>query len=263
MAPSSPVRQGLAPRFGLPAGIMVAGAVILVLQVVFDRAVLGPLGLVGLVVPAIAVVRSIGRRGVGLPERVLATLTIAVVVAVLAGVLTAFSPRGLDASSVAVIELAVTVAAILVSSRRGGSVVRRRARPAKVEDRDQGPLDGWAVAGIGLILGLAGVEIAIWAAATQPSQGYIQFWSVPPTGSSAATVNVWNASGAPASCDVSIDRSGASQIIHGGTLADGQGWTAPLPSAAAGDTTPWHLYLECTSPGANPVYRQLLIDPPA
>lgn len=251
------------PRPRLLPSLVVIGTALLLFQIILNRAILGPVGLIGLMVPAIAVVRAVGGGPVGWPERVLAAIAVGMAVAVLAGVLTALSPRGLDASSVAVIELAVAAAAVLVVNRRAAPIAHRHRLAVGTLLRRRADGRAWTLAASGLVLALAGVAVASWAAASQQYGGYVQFWSEPATSTTAASVSVVNASGAPMSCDIAIERTGGGEILHAGVLAEGQGWSAPLPRASAGETAPWLLDLICSSPGASPVYRQLSVDPPA
>jgi hypothetical protein len=261
----------MAARDRLPSLVMPAligiGLAILVGQLVLDEPIAGPLGLLGLLPAAIAIVRVLGGGSVSAPERALAVTAATLLVAVFAGIVTALSPRGLDATSVAAVELGVTVAAGVAGRlrQRPGAVGRpRRLGRWAIRFGDiRGSAGPWALIAGGALLGLAGFGLATWSAATQDYGGFVQFWSLPASAGRAATVGIMNSSGRSLTCDVAIDRPGQGPFLtHAGLVADGQGWTADLPTAQPGETAPWQVYLECTSPDANPLYRLLKIDPP-
>jgi len=264
-----------------PLGLLVAVSMgALAAQLVLGRD-LGPLGLVVLLVPGFAIVEALRNGPLPWADRLLAGLTAAVVIAMAAGIGTALAPRGLDASSVAVVELGALVAAVLVPGfRRRRSAVEPEAapvaRPAHAHPAPAHPAPGarperarvlrpasLAFVVLGLVLGGAGFAVATRAEATQDFGAFVQFWSLPSSPGHAALVGVRNATGESLTCVIAIDRPGQEgAVTNVPTLADGQTFSASLPSGQASEVAPWQLILHCTGTDGQAFDRQLAIDPP-
>jgi hypothetical protein len=249
--------------------LLLVSLVALVLQLVFDQPIVGALGVVLLGVPAYALTRTAGPRPLGRPEILLVTLGGAVAINVLLGTVASLFPAGLSARSVAVLELSILAAIALswgrTSPARLASINSRAGEGASTAPRRGGRLPRAStvlLGGVGLVLGGAGVAIAARSADDQAHPGFVQFWSLPGTGGSAATVGITNQFGVQLDCTVAIDRPDRPGLTwHPAALASGQTVVGLLPTAAADETAPWRLALSCA--GVNPpVERQLNIDPP-
>jgi hypothetical protein len=244
-------------RIGLPL-LLLAGAIALSLQVALDRPVLGGLGLLLFVLPGYAIVRSTGPRPLAWPEVVLAVLGATLAITVLAGVVAGLLPSGLQAGSVAILEL-LLLAAIAIIRLRGEGWEERSWRQV----RRPLAIGGIVLAGAGATLAAAGLGIAARAATEQAYPGFVQFWSLPPAGAAAASVGIRNLSGSPLSCGVAIDRPDRPGLTwQAGDLAPGQGVVGSLPRAEPGEAASWRLALTCVDPAGQAIERQLSILPP-
>jgi hypothetical protein len=287
-------------RLWLASLIVVAG-VVLVGQMVAGRDLIGPLGTLVLPVPALALAAMLGATRRAWPERLLTCLALIVALLVLAGIVAALSPRGLDARSVAAVELGLVAAAVVAWVGLGADRSRDRsdtrapasagrqagasaaasagtragvsalssptARDGTRRRRPSRPrlvlgIGSVALVLLGLVLGGAGYAIATQAAHAAADVGVVQFWSTPATTGREAQVGVGNQTGETLSCSVQITRRGhGTAKVTISPLAPGQSWSSGLPPADASETTLWQLDLTCTGDQGE-ITRRLLIDPP-
>jgi hypothetical protein len=254
-------------RFWPVLVIIVAGTA-LAAQMVLGRDVVGPFGLLVLPAPALALAAMLGAGRRAWPERLLVCLALVVALSVLAGILAALSPKGLDARSVAAIELGLLAAAVVIGIGRGAD--RARSRSGSTRGRTPAPRGRFVVniSSVALVLGgvaLGGVAYAMatQAASAQADVGVVQFWSTPAGGGRPAQVGMANQTGGTLSCSVTITRRGhGTARVTISPLAPGQSWTSGLPSADASETALWQLDLACSG-APDQIQRHLLIDPPA
>lgn len=228
------------------------------IQLVTNRPVIGVAGLLLLAVPGFVLSQSFASRSSSWPEVALTTVGATLVLMVFVGVAAALSPHGLDSSSVAAIELWVlSVASILwlVRSRRELSTPARpriSIRPGSI-----------ALVALGGLLGAAGFVVATRAAETQPHEGYVQFWSIPPAAGADALLGIENASGGPLDCKVTITLPNESKIeVNIGTVRDGESLIRMLPRSEANTKAQWDVSLHCGGLDGSTVERRLTINPP-
>jgi hypothetical protein len=239
--------------------LLVAALAAFAAQLAFDRPALGALGLLLLAVPGYAISRSIGPRPSSWPEILLVTLGATLAIMVVGGALAGLSPAGLDARTIAVVELVVLAAIAIAWLGRisRGRVGRRQPGGRRIA------LGSLFLAGVGLVLAGAGVAVATRAAQDQQRPGFVQFWSLPARPSIGASVGVRNMSGVPLDCAVTIDRPDRLGLAwNAGRVAQGQTVLGLLPQAEADETAPWRLALSCTGAGDAPIERQVSIEPP-
>jgi hypothetical protein len=231
----------------------------LVVQLLTNHPAIGPAGLVLLAVPGFVISQAITPRRLGWPHVLLTTLATSLVLAVLIGIMVAISPYGLDSSSVANVELVVLLLAATIWLGNW-----ERGQPSLSHVRIRVPPGPFFLIGLGLTLGGVGFFVATQAAQGQVSAGFVQLWSVPPRTGTDQLVGVRNATGAPLSCQVAIDRPGEPryewEIV---AIDDGQTWQRKLPENASADPRPWEISLLCASPQGSRFDRRLTIDPPA
>jgi hypothetical protein len=251
-----------------PALLIVVAGFALAVQIVLGRDLVGPFGLLVLLAPPLALATMLGAGRRAWPERLLVCLALAVALTVLAGILAALSPKGLDARSVAAVELGLLAAAIVVGIGPGAD--RARRRPGSTKGRAPAPLRALVgnASSIALVLGgvaLAGVAYAMatQAANAQTAVGVVQFWSTPAAADRPAQVGMANRTADTLSCSVLITRRGhGTARVTISPLAPGQSWTSGLPPAEASETALWQLDLTCKG-APDQIQRRLLIDPPA
>jgi len=257
----------------LPFWVAFVASAVLVAQLIIGRDPLGLVGLATLIVPGIALTAALGASGASRPERLLAAVSLSLALTVLTGVVAALSPQGLDARSVAVVELGILGASFLAWLVRRWENRRRTKRvAAPAANRAGGTGRGHRLVGVGagtaglvvlgLLLGGAGYAVAARTAQTQDYGGFVQFWSTPPEPGRPPEVSVVNQTNFTLACSIEVarpGRGGASVFID--ALAPGQPWVAQLPSADPGETAAWQLGLRCTG-APDPIERRLRIDPP-
>lgn len=240
---------------------------VLVAQLLLGRQPLGLAGALVLLLTGVVLMAALGVSRISRVERILAAVSLGLASTVLVGVAAALSPQGLDARSVAVVELGLLAAAFLAWVVRGSGGRRPRVRSTG----DVGPPPaGRGIAGAGTVLlvglGLAlaavGYGIATRAAHAQDYGGFVQFWSTPAASGRPAEVGIGNQTRDVLACAIEITRpahGGASVLID--AIQPGQPRLAALPVADASETEPWQLTLRCSG-AAQPIERRLLIDPP-
>lgn len=240
--------------------LLVVALAAFALQLAFDQPVAGVLGLLLLAVPGYAISRTIGPRPSSWPEILLVTLGATLAIAVLGGTVAGLSPAGLDARTIAIVEVAVLAAIAIAWLRR---VLRGRISLTGRLPGHRVALGSLFFAGLGLVLGGAGVVVATRAAQDQQRPGFVQFWSLPARPSIGASVGVRNLSGGPLACTVTIDRADRQGLEwNAGAVAQGQTVLGLLPPAEADETAPWRLELSCSGAGDAPIERQVTIEPP-
>jgi hypothetical protein len=234
----------------------------LVVQLVADDPALGVVGLILLAVPGFAITQALGPRPRSWPQVLLTTLGTSLVLAVLTGVIVAISPYGLDASSVAAVELlALSAAATIWLWRRMRGEMREvnRARP-----RIRVGPGSLLLVVLGLALGSTGFVVATRAAQDQTYPGFVQFWSVPPRTGAAELLGVRNATGLTLDCQVAINRPDQPEYDwHIGAIDNGRTWLGQLPRTEVTDSRPWQISLHCAAPDGSTFDRRLSLDPPA
>lgn len=231
----------------------------LAFQLVTDHPPLGVVSLILLVVPGFAMSQAFAPRPLSWPQALLTTLGASLVLAVLTGIIAALSAHGLDASSVAAVELVtLSVAAI-------GWLWRLRLGRANWAPRvaTVGPGSLLLVV-LGLALGSAGFVVATRGAQDATYPGFVQFWSVPPGTGADALLGVRNATGLALDCQVAINRPDQPEYDwHIGAIDNGQAWLGQLPRTEVTDTGPFQISLHCAAPDGSTFDRRLSIDPPA
>lgn len=231
----------------------------LAVQLVTDHPALGVVGLTLLAAPGFVISQALGPRRLGWPQVLLTTLGTSLALAVLAGIIVAISPHGLDASSVAAVELVALSAAATMWLWR---LMRREVNWAPPRIR-VGPGSLLLVV-LGLALGSAGFVVATRAAQTQVNAGFVQFWSVPPRTGADELLGVRNATGLALDCQVAIDRPDQPEYDwHIGAIDNGQAWLGQLPRYEVTDKRPWQISLHCAAGDGSTFDRRLSIDPPA
>jgi hypothetical protein len=258
------------------AAIIAAAAIVFASQAVADRAILGIAVVPFLAVPGILLGEALGASTRPWAERILIDIVWLIAVAVLAGIVTALSPRGISASSVAAVELAVLALAAVAWLRRRSAARRRRRRgraltawTARWRDaRLDGRMDtrievrSVAIVLLGVFLGAAGFAIATRSAEAQNVAEVVQFWSVP--GADGHTVlGVANDSTYALDCTITFIRPQFQpEAVRLGTLAPGQQWHGQPAPAEPAETAPWRLVLGCVTSSGEHVQRTLTIAPP-
>ena len=231
----------------------------LAVQLVADHPALGVVSLILLAVPGFAITQALGPRPLSWPQVLLTTLGTSLVLAVLTGIIVAISAHGLDASSVAAVELVALSAAATIWLWR---LRRREVNWARPRIR-VGPGSLLLVV-LGLALGSTGFVVATRAAQDQTYPGFVQFWSVPPTTGADALLGVRNATGLALDCQVAINRPDQlGYDWHIGAIDNGQTWLGQVPRTEVTDTRPWQISLHCAAPDGSTFDRRLSIDPPA
>src|SRR5207248_9753836 len=137
---------------------------------VAGRPIGGPIAILVLAIPGVVLAEALGGARRPWPERILSAAAAVIVVSILAGVGTAISPRGLDASALAAVELlVVAVAAVTWLWRRPRRKGRRRSPAGRRRLRSSVPMGGGSVAMVvlGMLLGAAGFAVATRAAQAQ------------------------------------------------------------------------------------------------
>jgi hypothetical protein len=232
---------------------------VLVVQLVTNRPAIGGSGLIVLLVPGFVASQALSPRPLSWPEVLLTTLGASFVLAVLAGIIAALLPYGLDASSVAAIELVAfsAVSTIWLLRLMGGNVgwsrPRISVRPGSL-----------MLVVVGLVLGSAGFIVAVRGAQDQPQTSFVQLWSVPPPSGESQVLGLRNATGSAIDCQLLMDRAGQPEYDwHVSALANGQSWLGQLPRRDASSAGTWQISAHCTGPNGSTFDRRLSIDPPA
>lgn len=243
----------------LNATLIVVAAAGFTVQLIAGRPVLGPLGLVLLGVPGFVISRTVRPVPLSWPEVALVTLGTTLIMSILIGVVTALSPRGLNATTVAATEL-VWLAFAAVFFARSTPARAPRAR-VQIRVRPGSVLAVWA----GLTLALAGFFVAARAAETQEQQTRVmQFWTVPSTPGGEPVLGLRNATGASVDCSIAVSRPKLPEIdLDVGTVDDGQSWSGPLPARDVTDASRWQISLHCDGADGFAVQRRLFVDPEA
>jgi len=247
------------PRSRIASALIILLAVeVLAIQMVTNRPALGIVGLAFLAVPGFVISQAVGPRPLGWPQVLLTTLGMSIVLAVLIGIIVALSPHGLDASSVARVELVALVWAATIWLWRQVRGERSSVHaPLRV---DHGSL---LLIGLGLALACGGFLVASRAAQAQSYTGFVQFWSVPRGTGVDEILGVRNETGVALDCQVAIDRPDQPAYDwHIGAIDNGQDWLRPLPRIGATATGPWRISLRCAAPNGSTFDRRLSIDPP-
>jgi hypothetical protein len=248
------------PRSRVAATLLILVTLgLLAVQLVTNQPALGGVGLVLLLVPGFVVSQALGPRPLGWPEGLLTTLGASLVLAVLAGIIAALLPHGLDASSVAAVELVALSAASTIWLVRlmGHDVTWGRLRISV------GPGSLLLVV-VGLALGSAGFIVAVRGAQDQTYTSFVQLWSVPPTSGADQLLGVRNLTGIAVDCEAVILRPGQPEYDwHIGAVANGQSWLGPLPRRDGSSPGLWQISVHCAAPDGSTFDRRLSIDPPA
>ena len=232
---------------------------LLAIQLVTNQPLLGGLGLVLLLMPGFAVSQALGPRLLGWPEVLLTTLGAALALAVLSGVIAALLPPGLNASSVAAVEIvAMSVASTTWLVRLTGGDLRW-VRP-RITVRPGSLL----LVVAGLALGSAGFIVAVRGAQDQAQTSFVQLWSLPPASGGGQTLGLRNATGVAIDCQAVILRPGEPAYNWPiGAVANGQSWLGQLPQNDGSGSGLWQISVHCTGPDGSTFDRRLNIDPPA
>jgi hypothetical protein len=243
----------------LSAVLLVVAAAGFMVQLIAGRPVLGPLGLVLLGVPGFVISQTVRPVPLSWPEVALVTLATTLIMSILVGVVTALSPRGLNATTVAATEL-VGLAFAAVFFARSTPPRARRAR-IQIRVRPGSILAVWA----GLTLALAGFFVAARAAETQEQQTRVmQFWTLPSTTDGEPVLGLRNATGASVACSIAVSRPKLPEVdLPVGTVDDGQSWSGPLPARDVTDASRWQISLHCAGADGFAVERRLFVDPEA
>ena len=267
--------------------LLALGAV--AVQLVTDQPPLGVVSLILLPVHGFVITQALGPRPLSWPQVLLTTLGTSLVLAVLAGIIAAISAHGLDASSVAGVELVALLGAAIIwlwRLRRGELNLARRklgdqrryehavflgshgqpdlSAPPSRRPRIRVRTGSLLLVVLGLGLGSAGFVVATRAAQDQIYPGFVQFWSVPPRAGAEELLGVRNVTGLALDCQVAIDRPNQPEYDwHIGAIDTGQAWLGQLPRTAVPDTGPWQISLHCAAPNGSTFDRRLSIDPPA
>lgn len=238
--------------------LVVAGAGFMV-QLIADRPVLGPIGLLLLGVPGFVISQSVRPVPLSWPEVALVTLGTTLVFTVLVGIASALSPKGLGSQTAAAIELVPLglAAAALARSRRSKApraALRSQARPGSV-----------LAAAVGLALAGAAFVLATRSAQTQQQQvSVIQFWTVASATGGDPLLGLRNATGAGLDCSVAVLRPERTEVhLPVGAVDNGQSWSGELPPRDASDTSRWQISLRCVAADGSAVQRRLFVDPAA
>jgi hypothetical protein len=234
----------------------------LAVQLVADQPALGVVSLILLAVPGFAITQALGPRPPSWPQVLLTTLGASLVLAVLTGIIAAMSAHGLDASSVAAVELVALSAAATIRLWR---LMRGQMRSEMNWARPRiGVRSGsLLLVVLGLALGSAGFVVATRAAQDQTYPGFVQFWSVLPRTGADELLGVQNVTGLALDCQVTINRP--DQPVYDwdiGAVGNGQTWLGQLPRTEVTDTRPWQISLHCAAPDGSAFDRRLSIDPP-
>jgi hypothetical protein len=248
------------PRSRVAATLLILVTLgLLAVQLVTNQPALGGVGLVLLLVPGFVVSQALGPRPLGWPEGLLTTLGASLVLAVLAGIIAALMPRGLDASSVAAVELvAFSAVSTLWLLRLVGNNVHWARPRISVE-----PASLLLVVG-GLALGSAGFIVAVRGAQDQTHTSFVQLWSVPPLSGGSQVLGLRNVTGLALDCQVVIDRPALPEYDwHIGAIANGQSWLGQLPRPEGSNLGSWQISARCAAPDGSTFDRRLSIDPPA
>lgn len=239
------------------AAIIGFGVGALAIQWITNRPALGIAGLLLLAVPGFVISRAFGVRALDWPQILLATIGTSLVLAVLIGIVLAISPYGLNASSVAAIELLAAIAAVIpwLWYRSYGD-----RTPARLPIRfAPGSL---LLVSLGLGLGGAGFVVATRAADDQDYARFVQFWSVPATTGADQLMGVRNSTGFSIDCEVAID--GPHQTTYNwriGAIDNGQAWLGQLPLAEAPDAGRLDISLHCAASDGSTFNRRLSANP--
>ena len=242
-------------RFVTPLLIVVAG-VGFTAQLYAGAQVLGPMGLLLLGVPGFLISQADRPRPLSWPEVTLVTLGATLIITVIVGILSAMSPRGLDATSTAASELLVLGAASLAF------VVRSRGRAAQPRIRLRVAPRSIVAGAMGLILAGAGFVVATRSAQTQQDASVMQFWAVASTPGDEPTLGLRNATGTSVDCSIAVtrpDREGFDVAV--GAVADGASWSGALPAREVSDTSNWQIALQCHGDDRLAIQRHLFVRP--
>src|SRR5439155_24935749 len=134
--------------------------------------------------------------GRGWPERLLSAAALVLVVSIFTGIIAALSPRGVDAATVAAVELVVLALAAVARLWRRPRNRRAAAgtdlpvpRPARRPRLGIGR-GSVAIVVLGVLLGAAGFAVATRSAQAQDVPEVLQFWSIPgPSGHTEVVVD--------------------------------------------------------------------------
>jgi hypothetical protein len=239
-------------------GVVVAvfAAAVYLIQVITGRPPIGALTIALFVIPALIATVALAPSSWAWPEMTLVTLGWTLAQVTLTGLITALSPHGLNASSVAAVQLvavAVTTAGWLWRSRPPRwPTLSIRLHPGSI-----------LIVAIGVALGATGIAVASQAAQEQDYETFVQFWSVPTTSGEGQLVGIRNATSLRLDCAVTLDRPSQPAYnwpVQG--LNSGQAWQSQLPRSTVPTTGPWQLTLHCAGPDGSLIDRRLIIDPP-
>lgn len=236
----------------------IAAVTAFVVQYLTGTPIAGVAGIAALLVPGFVVSSGLLGPKRSRLEAALVTVAGGLAVTVLVSVAAAFTPRGLDAGTIAVFEY-VTLAGLflawLFAAPRSGPAPARRVRPVTL------PSLVLVLTGVGL--GSLAMVVAGGAARTQEYAGYLQLWSGPSPDTSQRVVGVGNTTGALLECELEVTRGLLSPVQYSiPDLADGESWLAALPDPATGDDREWLIQLDCTSDDGVTFERRLHVDPP-
>jgi hypothetical protein len=226
-------------------------------QLITGKPVLGPIGFLFLGVPGFVISQTVPPVPLSWPDVALVTLGTTLVLTVLVGIVTALSPRGLDATSAAATELlALALTSLAFLARSTGSGARRA--PFRIQ---VAPGSILAVT-IGLILAGAGFLEATRSAQTQQDASVMQFWTVASTPGGEPTLGLRNATGTRLDCSIAVSRPNRQVFeLKVGAVEDGQSWSGRLPPRGANDGSRWQIALQCSGDDGSNVQRRLFVDP--
>lgn len=238
--------------------LVVAGAGFIA-QLITGKPVLGPIGLLFLGVPGFVISQTIRPLPLSSPEVALVTLGTTVILTVLVGIVSAISPRGLDATSAAATELlAIALASWAFLARS----TRSRARRAPI--RIQVAPGSILVATVGLILAGAGFLVATRSAQTQLTASVMQFWTVASAPGVGPVIGLRNATGTSLDCVIAVSRPDQQEFhLDIRAVENGQSWSGRLPPREVSDGSRWEAVLQCSGADGSDVQRRLFVDPAA
>lgn len=230
----------------------------LIFQILTGQRIVAPLGLMHFVIPGFVFARAIEPRPLAWPQVLLTTLAATIILGVVTGIASSVGPQGLDAWSVACVQLVVLIAAAVVWFDR-----RIRREPIWRRSPTRLTLGSAVFVSLGIAFGVVGVGIATRAARDAQSSAFVQFWSVPDA-ASGDILGVRNESGMDLRCEITIDRPDRSALqVHVGVVGNSLSWAAPLPRAGGTGQGPWDISLRCEGPDGSTFERQLTIIPSA
>jgi hypothetical protein len=255
----------------LPAAAFIAAIVVAIVvfaaELVDGRSGLGPLALPVLLIPGLALAVALGASPRRWPERLITGAALVLVVGVLTGIVASLSSRGLNAETVAAIELLVLgVAAVIWVWRRPRTappVGSARLGPASTSRQPTAAGAGSvAMVVLGILIGAAGFAVATRSAQAQDVAEVLQFWSVPGAGGH-TDIGIDDRSTSAVTCTVTISRVAHQPVaFQVGALAPGQQWLGQLPPADPAEVGSWHLLLSCTASSGQLIQRSLTVGPP-